>query len=74
MLSLPPLKVKDWHLQRTAVVHIHIRQSTPQQVPENRESADRQYSLEHRAELLGWPEDRVEIVDEDQGRSEQSAE
>jgi DNA invertase Pin-like site-specific DNA recombinase len=72
MLSLPSLKVKDWHLQRKAVVY--IRQSTPQQVLENRESADRQYSLVHRAALLGWPEDRVEIVDEDQGRSGQSAE
>jgi DNA invertase Pin-like site-specific DNA recombinase len=72
MLSLPSLKVKDWHLQRKAVVY--IRQSTPQQVLENRESADRQYSLVYRAELLGWPADRVEIVDEDQGRSGQSAE
>jgi DNA invertase Pin-like site-specific DNA recombinase len=72
MLSLPSLKVRDWHLQRKAVVY--IRQSTPQQVLENRESADRQYSLVHRAALLGWPEDRVEIVDEDQGRSGQSAE
>jgi DNA invertase Pin-like site-specific DNA recombinase len=72
MLSLPPLKVKDWHRQRKAVVY--IRQSTPQQVLENRESTDRQYSLVHRAALLGWPEDRVEIVDEDQGRSGQSAE
>src|SRR5271168_1927113 len=71
MLSLPSSKVKDWHLQRKAVVY--IRQSTPQQVLENRESADRQYSLVYRAELLGWPADRVEVVDEDQGRSGQSA-
>ena len=72
MLSLPSSKVKDWHLQRKAVVY--IRQSTPQQVLEHRESADRQYSLVYRAELLGWPADRVEVVDEDQGRSGQSAE
>ena len=71
MLSLPSLKVKDWHLQRKAIVY--IRQSTPQQVLEHRESTDRQYSLVHRAALLGWPEDRVEVVDEDQGRSGQSA-
>ena len=71
MLSVPSLKVKDWHLQRKAVVY--IRQSTPQQVLEHRESADRQYSLVYRAELLGWPADRVEVVDEDQGRSGQSA-
>jgi DNA invertase Pin-like site-specific DNA recombinase len=71
MLSLPTSKVKDWHLQRKAVVY--IRQSTPQQVLEHRESADRQYSLVYRAELLGWPADRVEVVDEDQGHSGQSA-
>jgi DNA invertase Pin-like site-specific DNA recombinase len=71
-LSLPSLKIKDWHRQRKAIVY--IRQSTPQQVLEHRESADRQYSLVHRAALLGWPDDRVEVVDEDQGRSGQSAE
>ena len=71
MLSLPLSKVKDWHLQRKAVVY--IRQSTPQQVLEHRESADRQYSLVYRAELLGWSADRVEVVDEDQGHSGQSA-
>lgn len=69
--AIPTSKVKDWHLQRKAIVY--IRQSTPQQVVEHRESADRQYSLVHRAALLGWPKDRVEVVDEDQGRSGQSA-
>jgi DNA invertase Pin-like site-specific DNA recombinase len=70
-LSLHSTKVRDWHLQRKAVVY--IRQSTPQQVLEHRESADRQYSLVHRATLLGWSAERVEVVDEDQGRSGQTA-
>src|ERR1700730_12748470 len=70
-LSLVSPKIRDWHLQRKAVVY--IRQSTPQQVLEHRESADRQYSLVHRATLLGWSPDRVEVVDEDQGRSGQTA-
>jgi len=65
-------KIQDWHLQRKAVVY--IRQSTPQQILEHRESTDRQYALVHRAALLGWAQDRVEVVDEDQGRSGQSAE
>jgi DNA invertase Pin-like site-specific DNA recombinase len=69
---LPPHKLKDWHLQRKAIVY--IRQSTAQQVLEHRESTDRQYALVHRATLLGWPKDRVEVVDEDQGHSGQSAE
>jgi DNA invertase Pin-like site-specific DNA recombinase len=69
-MSLYCTKVRDWHLQRKAVVY--IRQSTPQQVLEHRESADRQYSLVHRATLLGWPRERVEVVDEDQGHSGQT--
>jgi DNA invertase Pin-like site-specific DNA recombinase len=71
LLSLPSGKVQESHRQRKAIVY--IRQSTPQQVLEHRESADRQYSLVHRAAVLGWPPDRVEVVDEDQGSSGQSA-
>src|SRR5262249_10928936 len=71
-MSLSSPKIHDWHLQRKAIVS--IRPSTPQQVLDHRESADRQYALVHRAALLGWPTDRVEIVDEDQGRSGQSIE
>jgi len=52
-VGLPSAKVKDGHRQRKAIVY--IRQSTPQQVLEHRESADRQYSLVHRAALLGLP-------------------
>jgi DNA invertase Pin-like site-specific DNA recombinase len=68
--SVPSSKIRPWHLQRKAVVY--IRQSTPQQVIEHRESADRQYSLVHRAVTLGWPQAGVEVVDEDQGRSGQT--
>jgi len=71
-MSLSSPKIRPWHLQRKAIVY--IRQSTPQQVLEHRESADRQYSLVHRAAALGWPQDGVEIVDEDQGRSGQTVE
>src|SRR6516164_7013454 len=71
-MSLSSPKIHPWHLQRKAIVY--IRQSTPQQVLEHRESADRQYSLAHRAVVLGWPQDGVEVVDEDQGRSGQTVE
>ncbi len=70
-MSLVSNKIRDWHLHRKAIVY--IRQSTPQQVLEHRESADRQYSLVDRAKLLGWAHDRVEIIDEDQGHSGQTA-
>jgi DNA invertase Pin-like site-specific DNA recombinase len=71
-MSLSSPKIRPWHLQRKAIVY--IRQSTPQQVLEHRESADRQYGLVHRAAALGWPPDCVEVVDEDQGRSGQTVE
>ena len=40
---------------------------------ENRESTERQYNLRERAIELGWPESRVEVIDEDQGRSGSTA-
>src|SRR5205085_9231132 len=65
-------KIRPWHLDRLAVVY--VRQSTAQQVAENRESADRQYALAHRAADLGWAADRILVIDEDQGRSGSTAE
>jgi DNA invertase Pin-like site-specific DNA recombinase len=46
-----------------------LRQSTPQQVLENRESRERQYALAEFAQRLGWPAERVVVIDEDQGQS-----
>lgn len=60
-------KIQARHHQRLAVVY--VRQSSPQQVQEHRESADLQYDLRRRATELGWPADRVTVIDEDQGRS-----
>jgi DNA invertase Pin-like site-specific DNA recombinase len=65
-------KLQSWHLSRRAVVY--VRQSTPQQVAEHRESTERQYALADRAVMLGWPRGRVLVIDEDQGHSGQSAE
>src|SRR3954467_12466748 len=65
-------KIQPGHPDRLAVVY--VRQSTPQQVAENRESTDRQYALAHRAVELGWPPDRVLVIDDDQGKSGTTAE
>src|SRR5262249_15112909 len=67
-----PGKLQPWHLERLAVVY--VRQSTPQQVEAHTESTKRQYALAGRAEELGWPADRVLVIDDDQGRSGASAE
>ena len=65
-------KIQDRHLERLAIVY--IRQSTPQQVLEHRESRERQYALVDYAATLGWPRERVLVIDEDQGHSGKSAE
>jgi len=64
-------KIRDVHLDRLAVVY--VRQSSAQQVMENRESRERQYALAEFAQRLGWAQDRVVIIDEDQGLSGRSA-
>src|SRR5262245_3020697 len=65
-------KIRPWHLDRSAIVY--VRQSTPQQVQGNQESAARQYALADRAVDLSWPRECVTVIDEDMGKSAQSAE
>src|SRR4029077_8199743 len=65
-------KIKPWHLERSAIVY--IRQSDPQQIVKHPESTARQYALVDRAVALGWPRERVVVIDEDQGKSGASAE
>ncbi len=60
-------KVSSSHLQRAA--YLYIRQSTLRQVIENTESTERQYALRRRAVTLGWPEERIVVIDHDQGQS-----
>jgi DNA invertase Pin-like site-specific DNA recombinase len=72
LLALRPAKVHEHHLDRKAIVY--IRQSSPQQVAEHKESTARQYALADVAVALGWSRDRVEVIDVDQGRSGQTAE
>jgi DNA invertase Pin-like site-specific DNA recombinase len=65
-------KILDRHLERLAVVY--VRQSSPQQVFHHRESRERQYALADHAVALGWPRERVVVIDDDQGQSGKSAE
>jgi len=59
------------HLQRLAC--LYVRQSTLQQVLTNTESTARQYALRERAAALGWPAERILIIDQDLGQSGASA-
>jgi DNA invertase Pin-like site-specific DNA recombinase len=64
-------KIQPTHCDRLA--YVYVRQSTAWQVLENRESTERQYQLQARAIALGWSATRVEIIDEDQGRTGSTA-
>jgi DNA invertase Pin-like site-specific DNA recombinase len=60
-------KINASHLKRDA--YLYVRQSTVRQVFENQESTKRQYALRQRAVALGWPIERVIVIDSDQGQS-----
>ncbi|MEM5354439.1 recombinase family protein, partial [Paraburkholderia caribensis] len=61
------LKVTAEHLRRDAF--LYVRQSSLRQVFENTESTKRQYALRDRAVSLGWPIERIHVVDNDLGMS-----
>jgi len=64
-------KVRADHLNRNA--YLYIRQSTLRQVIENKESTFRQYDLRQQAVALGWPMDRIIVIDSDLGQSAATA-
>ncbi len=55
--------------QRAKMAYVYIRQSSLMQVTRHAESTDLQYSLVQRAVALRWPRERVELIDEDLGKS-----
>src|SRR6202165_1783766 len=65
------LKDQPHHLERGA--YLYIRQSSMRQVLENVESAKRQYALRGRAIALGWRDEQIIVIDNDQGESGASA-
>jgi DNA invertase Pin-like site-specific DNA recombinase len=61
------IKITSSHLSRQAIVY--LRQSSAAQVENNRESTARQYALAGKARDLGWPDERIVVIDEDLGLS-----
>jgi DNA invertase Pin-like site-specific DNA recombinase len=61
------LKITPQHIERDA--YLYVRQSTVRQVMENNESTQRQYALRDRAVALGWPLERIHVLDCDLGKS-----
>lgn len=64
-------KIEARHLKGNA--YLYVRQSTLRQVFENQESTKRQYALRQRAIALGWPLERIIVIDTDLGQSGASA-
>jgi DNA invertase Pin-like site-specific DNA recombinase len=64
-------KIEARHLKANA--YLYVRQSTLRQVFENQESTKRQYALRQRAVALGWPLERIIVIDSDLGQSGASA-
>lgn len=62
-------RISPHHYEQRA--YVYVRQSSPQQVLHHRESQRNQYALVERAVALGWPPDRVHIIDADLGQSGQ---
>ena len=59
--------IEPRHLQRLAVVY--VRQSSDKQILNNPESARRQRALQTRAAELGWPAERILLLQEERGES-----
>jgi DNA invertase Pin-like site-specific DNA recombinase len=66
------LVAQPHHLSRKAV--IYIRQSTGHQVLTNLESQQLQHAMREHARQLGWPDERIEVVETDLGRTATSVE
>jgi DNA invertase Pin-like site-specific DNA recombinase len=60
-------KIQQMHTQRWA--YVYLRQSSMGQVRHNQESTKRQYALKDRAVQMGWPQQRIRVLDRDLGIS-----
>ncbi|MFB9261691.1 recombinase family protein, partial [Bradyrhizobium erythrophlei] len=54
---------------RAKLAYVYVRQSSVNQVRQHQESTELQYRLVDRAIGLGWPPERVQVIDEDLGKS-----
>ena len=56
-------------VQRAKLAYVYVRQSSVGQIRNHQESTALQYRLVDRALGLGWPRERVEVIDDDLGKS-----
>ena len=60
-------KITNTHLAK--LTYVYVRQSSLSQVIRHAESTNLQYELVERAAQLGWPEERIKVIDVDLGKS-----
>lgn len=66
-----PAQIRPDHLEKLAIVYVRV--STPQQAQESVGSIEHQRRQREYALRWGWPEDRIEVVEDDLGLSGTSA-
>ena len=64
-------KIKASHLARDA--YLYVRQATRGYISRHTKHLQRQYNLQEQAVALGWPAERVIVIDSDIGQSGASA-
>jgi DNA invertase Pin-like site-specific DNA recombinase len=69
MLSIVTSDERLTPARRAKLAYIYVRQSSIGQVKHHQESTELQYRLVDRAVALGWPRERVQVIDEDLGKS-----
>ena len=71
ILDEPAERISTAH--RAKLAYVYVRQSTAVQVRQHQESTQLQYRLVERATALGWPRERVAVIDDDLGKSGSSS-
>ena len=54
---------------RAKLAYIYVRQPTAMQVCQHQESTQLQYRLVDRTAALGWPRERITVIDDDLGKA-----
>lgn len=73
MNPVDALESKVTTAHQAKLAYVYVRQSSLSQVTHHGESTELQYRLVDRAVALGWPRERVQIIDDDLGKSATSA-
>lgn len=69
MLTTAPADERLTTVHRAKFAYVYVRQSSVGQVRHHQESTELQYRLVDRAIGLGWPRERVQVIDDDLGKS-----